>query len=427
MIHKKLTKLNGLSKELERKVVGSIINDFSKDKAIELINSLNQTDFQFFSKPFEIIKESVMSRNTIGSLLTHAEIRVHDFVNIYLTGQDWKRAVDELHRVSMAISYIKKAYGSIESVEYKNIEQNIADHIGGLSELSIFSGNTVGAKDGVREYEKNEKEVRARLATGESYVGMSTGFDNLDFICEGILPRTLTIIGGYSGAGKTSLAINIMANILKAKKRVVMFSLEMGSNEIYMKLIALLAEINQMKMLKGDLTQAEIERIEIAKAQVYEMELTIYDNMRDMQKLRLAMIKESLLRKPALFVIDYLQMISDLRFKTAIERISANVNELKELCRMLDIPVIAISSISNESANAKNSETGGYKGSGDIEFTSDLAIKLINIDDRETRDQKKRERRPVFIDALITKQRFGITGSVQLSFDGYIGKFKDGR
>jgi replicative DNA helicase len=242
------------------------------------------------------------------------------------------------------------------------------------------------------------------------------------------LPGSLNILGGYSGAGKTSLCVNIMKNLLLNKKRVVFYSLEMTGEEIATKLMALLANNNPIKMAKGLLTDQEFEEKELAKAKIYEMDFDIYDNISDFDKIKLSMIKESMTKPVDLFILDYLQLASSKKYSKQIDKMSSFPNELKtQVARKTGTPVLAISQVSNENANNKNSEIGGYKGSGDIEYASDLAMKLINIHDKEERDSRKQQKLPVFVDCSITKQRHGITGSIQMSFNGYTGEFFEGR
>jgi replicative DNA helicase len=424
----KIQQINKLSKELEKKVLSSVILEYEKESAVKILTSLREKDFFHYPVYYALLKESIDTKNDYRTLLDNKGLSWTEIANVeYVVPSKWEIAIDELRRVGLAREYILKTYYSIENSNYKDIENEIASHIRDLSLLSIFRGQKIDSKDGVRGFEKYQEEVSQKFKAGESTIGIPTGFRTLDSLSEGLLARTLTILGGYSGAGKTSLAVNIMRNILLEKKRVVMFSLEMGASEIFTKLIALGASINPMKMLKGYLNETEAEQMSRSKAEVYEMKLEIYDDVRDFDKIKMAMIKESMTDKPDLFVIDYLQMIADPKFKTIQERLSSVVNELKGVAKQTDIPILAISSISNDSAKTQNDEVGGYKGSGDIEFASDLALKLINTDDRATRDEMKKNRKPVYIDLVITKQRHGATGAIQMSFEGYTGKITEGR
>lgn len=428
MIQEKLLKLNNLSKELEKKVLSQVIVNYEKEKAIKVLTELSEKDFYYYPVIYSLIKQSIDTNNQLATLLNEREIATSEFIEVdYILNREWEKAIDELRRVGLAREYIVKTYNSVDNSDFKNIEKEISAHIRDLSVLSIFKGQKVDSKKGVNEFQKYQQEVIERLKNGESTIGLSTGFEKIDQSSEGLLPRTLTILGGYSGIGKTSLAVNIINNVLRNKKRVVMFSLEMGASEIFTKLIALNAGLNPMKMLKGFLREDEIEKMEQSKAEVYEMNFEIYDDIREFDKIKMAMIKESMTDKPDLLVVDYLQMVSDSKYKTLQERLSAIVNEMKGVAKQTDIPILAISSISNADARNQSDEVGGYKGSGDIEFASDLALKLVNVDDRETRDEMKKNRKPTYIDLIITKQRHGATGAIQMSFDGYIGTITEGR
>jgi len=424
----KIQKLKELSRVLELKVLAPLVARYNKGKVAEVLSILSDDDFQYYQPVFSLLRQAIETKNDLSTMLIEKNIPVSDFLRYEdIFANEWQKSIDELRRVSLALNYISKTHQSVENTGYKTIEDDIAAHISDLSGLSILKGSKVDSKKGVIDFEKNRDEIAMRIANGEKYVGIPTGFDYIDDLTEGILPNSLTVIGGYSGAGKTSLVINFIANFLEQGKRVVMFSLEMGSDEVYAKLISLMADMNPMKVLKGNLDDEESAKVEESKARLFEMKFEVYDNLRSMDKLKMAMIKESLIDKPDVFVIDYIQMITDPKYKTTVERMSAIPNELKDISKSTRVPIIALSSISNADARSKNDEVGGYKGSGDIEFASDLAIKLLNIDDRETRDEKKKKREPIYVDLLITKQRHGATGAIKMSFHSYIGKFVEGR
>jgi replicative DNA helicase len=226
MILEKIQKLNELSRELERKVLAPVIVKYSKDQAAEILTTLTEEDFRYHQSVFNMLKVAVDTKNDLPTMLLEKNIPISDFLHFdYITAGEWQKSIDELRRVSLALSYIQKTSNSIEKTGYKSIEEDIAAHISDLSGLSILKGAKVDSKKGIVDFQKNQAEIAARMESGEKYVGIATGFDYIDSLSEGILPNSLTVIGGYSGAGKTSLAINFIANVLEQKKKVVMFSL----------------------------------------------------------------------------------------------------------------------------------------------------------------------------------------------------------
>jgi replicative DNA helicase len=422
----KLTKLNSLSDELEKKILSSVIANYREINVIELLSSLSEEDFLKYKNIYLCIKESFETKNNLQTILRDKNIKVSEFLEVYLDFD--KKNIDELRRVNLTKKYLKQTSNAIEKANYRNIESTISEYIGDISSLSLFEAEKKNAAKCIDLIEKREKEFEEKLKQGIKTLGESTGFLKLDDNTEGFLPGSLNILGGYSGAGKTSLCVNIMKNLLLNKKRVVFYSLEMTGEEIATKLMALLANNNPIKMAKGLLTDQEFEEKELAKAKIYEMDFDIYDNISDFDKIKLSMIKESMTKPVDLFILDYLQLASSKKYSKQIDKMSSFPNELKtQVARKTGTPVLAISQVSNENANNKNSEIGGYKGSGDIEYASDLAMKLINIHDKEERDSRKQQKLPVFVDCSITKQRHGITGSIQMSFNGYTGEFFEGR
>ena len=69
---------------------------------------------------------------------------------------------------------------------------------------------------------------------------------------------------------------------------------------------------------------------------------------------------------------------------------------------------------------------GGYKGSGGIEASSDIALKLVQTEELKTVQEKQKNHVPINIDCIITKNRHGIKGLIPMSFEGYTGIFYEG-
>src|SRR5690606_1031210 len=84
-----------------------------------------------------------------------------------------------------------------------------------------------------------------------SLIGISTGFKKLDDVIDGFRPGHFWVLGGYTSAGKTFASLNLVANLIKQKKRVVFYSLEMTEVDILSRLSGILTQQNTKKILRG--------------------------------------------------------------------------------------------------------------------------------------------------------------------------------
>ena len=79
-----------------------------------------------------------------------------------------------------------------------------------------------------------------RLANSDNdLVGLTTGIGSLDIVTTGIRPGETWAIGGRTGDGKTSLALQIAAANCRRDIAVGYFSIEMSKSELLQKLAEL--------------------------------------------------------------------------------------------------------------------------------------------------------------------------------------------
>ena len=68
---------------------------------------------------------------------------------------------------------------------------------------------------------------------------IKTGYPNLDKFAGGLTRGEITIIGGRPGHGKTTVMINMLANVLEQGHKAIFFSRELPNSELVKKIICL--------------------------------------------------------------------------------------------------------------------------------------------------------------------------------------------
>ena len=253
------------------------------------------------------------------------------------------------------------------------------------------------------EYLKNSAGAyidtfRNRINESTTTQTQATGFSGLDNILDGGLKPGLYFIGAISSLGKTTLALQLADNIAIKGRDVLIFSLEMGKDELIAKSISRLTYLkapieSQAKTANGILegaryknySQAELDLIDKACTEYadYGQRIFIHEGVGDLgvkeirEKLQNHIDKTG--NRPVVFV-DYLQILAPYNDRgTDKQNTDKAVLELRRMARDFNIPVVGISSFNRASYGAGSSgrvSMSDFKESGAIEYSADVLIGL---------------------------------------------------
>lgn len=266
-----------------------------------------------------------------------------------------------------------------------------------------------------------------------------TGFASLDNILDGGLYAGLYCIGAISSLGKTSFCLQIADNIAKAGRDVLVFSLEMGKNEIIAKSISRLTFLRDLqknqttvnsKTTRGILTgsryenYSQVEKELIADAlkdyRSYANHIFIHEGIGDIgvEQIREAVKKHrDITGKSPVILIDYIQILAPYNERyTDKQNVDKAVLELKRISRDYDTAVIGISSF-NRANYAAPVNMASFKESGAIEFSADVLIGLqyAGMDYSDGENEKQRNQRiKNLLDEQIALGRQGKAQSIQV-------------
>ena len=251
----------------------------------------------------------------------------------------------------------------------------------------------------------------------EQFVGIPTGFTDFDLMTSGLQRGDLIIIAARPSMGKSTLVLNMAQNIaIEQELPVAIFSIEMPTQQVLLRMLAAEARINFSNLRTGNLTGEDWTGLTQAVSSLMSVPIFINDARGiSVQTLRaegrrLKAEHENL----ALIIIDYLQLLSGSgRYAGRVEEISDISRALKTLAWELDTPIIACSQLSREVEKRpdKRPLLSDLRESGAIEQDADLVAFLYREDyyDENTENQGA-------ADLIIKKQRNGPTGTVRLEF-----------
>ncbi|NAZ86963.1 replicative DNA helicase [Kineococcus indalonis] len=191
-------------------------------------------------------------------------------------------------------------------------------------------------------------EIEASSHRGEGMVGVPTGFADLDGLTNGLHPGQMIVIAARPAVGKSTLGLDIArAASIKHGLASVIFSLEMGRNEISMRLLSAEARIPLQNMRKGTMREDDWTKLARTMGSISEAPLYIDDspNMSLMEiRSKCRRLKQRADLK--LVIVDYLQlMTSGKRVESRQQEVSEFSRALKLLAKELEVPVIALSQL----------------------------------------------------------------------------------
>ncbi len=306
----------------------------------------------------------------------------------------------------------------------------------------------------VEKWVKQSKRFREEGIDPSGITGAKTGYEPLDKLTHGWNPGQLIIIGARPAVGKTAFTLNLLYNVAKAKKPVIFFSLEMKAASIEMRLLELASDLTAEEINKMDFAQnstpshlvvnvkSKEESAKVAKLQqglntLAELPFYVDENpgttVLDIAAKCRKLIKGQNIQA-SLVAIDYIGLIEPSK-KTAGDSKTNQVGEisrsLKKLANELEIPIIALSQLSRDSAKRGADHKPiltDLRDSGALEADADMVFFLYRPDyfgddkkedgNSDSTNDDQEEQSPISsVDLMLSKNREGSLGTVKFVFD----------
>jgi replicative DNA helicase len=257
----------------------------------------------------------------------------------------------------------------------------------------------------------------------DNVTGLAAGFADLDDYTAGFQPGNLIIVAARPSQGKSSLLGDFALHAaLRQRETVVMFSLEMGRDEIVTRFLASEGRVDMQRLRKGTLQEQDWAKLSNALGHLAEAPIFIDDSasitlMEIRAKCRRLKAKHGL----GLIIIDYLQLMQGPRkSENRQQEVSEISRALKILAKELDVPVICASQLNRqlEYRADKRPMLADLRESGAIEMDSDLVM-FIYRDEVYNPDSESRGE----AELIVAKHRNGPTGTIRLAFMNQYTKF----
>ena len=221
--------------------------------------------------------------------------------------------------------------------------------------------------------------------------------------------------------GKTAFALNLATHAAMTQdKSIALFNLEMSAEQLAMRIISSLGQLEGFKLRTGNLMNNDWKRINEAVSQLSNTNLV----MDDTPGITIGEIRAKCRRLASsekglgLVVIDYLQLISGGKNYGANrqQEVSDISRSLKTLAMELQVPVIALSQLSRsvESREDKRPIMSDLRESGSIEQDADI-VAFLYRDDYYKKEARNEDNTSI-VELIIGKHRNGPTATVELLF-----------
>jgi len=322
--------------------------------------------------------------------------------------------------INSGTNIVEEAYQ--ETDEAKNLLDKISTEVFELSEKKNHNSPELLDKTLLDTFAQIE-EWSGREG---SLSGITTGYKELDELTAGWQKNALIVLAARPGMGKTQLALNFALNAtLDQETSIAYFSLEMGKNELAMRLMSMESGISLTKLKQGRLADDEWTKLPMAMDTLKNYKIYVDDssslNVLDIRTKCRRLKKD---KNISMVMVDYIGLMDTDKNVERHEGVSRISRALKGMARELEIPVMILSQLNREveKRNDKRPMPSDLRESGAIEQDADLIIMIMrpevyNIKDDEGNPQEGKS------EIIIGKQRSGPTGTVNLYFDKKSLKF----
>ncbi len=422
------------SLEAEQSVLGALLID--RDAIVEVADFLRAEDFyrpangSIFAavidlyerrEPIDIVTvsetleragqlETIGGRTYLSSLANQTPTAVH--------AVPYGRIVERKAVLRNLIS----AAGRIAGIGYEDPAE-IQEAID-RAERELFSVSQRRVVDGFSRLSRLLHDAYDRLdylhAHRGEVSGIRTGFADLDALTTGLQKSDLVVVAARPSVGKTSFALNIAEYAaVHDGKSVGVFSLEMSKEQLVLRLLSSVSNIDSQRLRSGYLEELDFARIAPAMNALSEAPMYIDDTpsistMELRTKARRLQAESGL----DLVIVDYLQLMqatSTSRDANRVQEVSEISRGLKALARELSVPVIALSQLSRqpEMRESREPRLSDLRESGAIEQDADLVVFLWREKDRPAEEGDDEGE---VIKLKLAKHRNGPTGEIDLWF-----------
>lgn len=312
--------------------------------------------------------------------------------------------------------------------EIARMPSNIEDKIAQTQAL-VMGLDTSGAEgecqmigDILRDHIDVLQDRHDRAVSGQTVDGLMTGIEDLDKYTQGMKPGQMIVIAGRPAMGKTTLAMNIVADVaINQKRPALVVSLEMTKGQLADRLLAAVGGIPLPHLKDGSCSYKNDNHLAVATSRLRDAPIVVTDvPVMTMPRIRsIARRQKHRLGDLGVIAIDYLGLVEG-DGKGRVDDVTTMSRQVKLLARELGCPVILLCQLNRgcESRPDKRPVLSDLRESGAIEQDADIVMFVYRDEVYFPNTQHKG-----IGEILVRKNRDGEIGTVFTAFQGDKSRF----
>ena len=426
--------------EAEQAVLGGLMLDNKRlDAVLEVISDVDfyREDHRQIFKMMQILQENAQPLDVIT---LSEELHRHDQLErvgglAYLVEMAnntpsaanivaYARIVRErstLRQLIAAAQEISKSSYNPSGLDSDDLLQLAEKRVAEIAEDRPKEGGLVGVNDLLKATVQRIDEL---FRSGSDITGVPSGIADLDTRTSGWQPGELIILAARPSMGKTALALNFVESAMFSQNRpVLVFSMEMPSAAMVMRMMSSVGRIDQGRMRNGKLTEEDWPKLSSAVAKMKD-KLLFIDDTPGLSPQELRARVRRIAREhgnPGMIMVDYLQLMQIAGSSEGrTQEISEISRSLKAIAKEFDCPLIALSQLNRgvEQRPNKRPMNSDLRESGAIEQDADVIL-FIYRDEYYNEDSPDKG----IAELIIGKQRNGEIGTCRAAFIGKYTRF----
>ncbi|WP_195244735.1 replicative DNA helicase [Clostridium celatum] len=317
-------------------------SDFYFDKNKLLFNAIKTVFREKQTTDFVILAEYLKKNNTLDKV--GGITKISDLMGGVITTSNIKAYVEALKEYSQKRHLINIS---------KNIQLNIdksPEEIQQVVNTLIVDMTTESATETVEGQEEEYLNVLDKRMKGEINP-LRTGLRDLDNNITGFSGGDLVTIFAFSGVGKTTLATQIALNVIRQKKKVLFFSLEMPKEQIRDRIISNLTNIPFRNIKYGKLQDEELNKVIMANGYLSRDKGLLVSEEDELVDITSKIQYEVLKNNIDIVFIDYINLVNITgNNKEEHQKITECTRLFKKLAKSIKKPIVILAQGKQESA-----------------------------------------------------------------------------
>jgi replicative DNA helicase len=340
-----------------------------------------------------------------------------------------------VHRTATMRRLINAA-GDIAGIGFED-DPDVDRALGRAEDLLFHIRSGAQSRDFVpiREALEPYLEATSPLATDEEGAGpIASGFRNLDTLLGGLQRSDMIVLAARPSVGKSTLALNLARNAAERGAVVGIFSLEMGREQIAMRLLAAEARVDMHRIRARLVSDDEQARVVDSIGRLSDMPVYVDDTpLQTVAELRGKARRLQMARGLDFIVVDYMQLLNGSSQRgdgNRTQEVSEISRSLKGMARDLKVPVLAVSQLSRaiERRESRRPVLSDLRESGSIEQDADVVMFIHRVDKTMNEEEWNRtnpeEPFPRGVaEIVVAKHRHGPTADLMMAVRDNFGQF----